>query len=211
MKLLMKVTNLAKLMADEVKAGEKAVHFGIRDAGIALKDAWRGQVTRAGMGNRLARTIRSEVYPKGRHSLNAASMVWTRAPVIINAHDTGPAIRPTRGLWLVIPTEAAGKRPGGQRPTPEDWERRTGLKLRFVLRRSGPSLLVADGARINKGGLAVMSRAKVRKKDGIQRGAVTAVIFILVPQTRLRKRLDLERAARAALNALPEAIARRWE
>ena len=41
MKLRAEITNIARLMADEVKAGEKAVHFGIRDAGIALKAAWR--------------------------------------------------------------------------------------------------------------------------------------------------------------------------
>lgn len=37
-----------------------------------------------------------------------------------------------------------------------------------------------------------MSRAKVRK-DGVQRDAVTAGIFWLVPQVTLRKRLDLIR------------------
>ena len=47
MKLRAEIADIARLMADEVKAGEKAVHFGIRDAGIALKDAWRGQVTSA--------------------------------------------------------------------------------------------------------------------------------------------------------------------
>ena len=64
MKLRAEIADIARLMADEVKAGEKAVHFGIRDAGIALKAAWRGQVTSAGLGQRLARTIRSETWPK---------------------------------------------------------------------------------------------------------------------------------------------------
>ena len=43
MKLRAEITNIVRLMADEVKAGEKAVHFGIRDAGIALKAAWQGK------------------------------------------------------------------------------------------------------------------------------------------------------------------------
>ena len=83
MKLRAEITDIARLMADEVKAGEKAVHFGIRDAGAALKDAWRQQVVGAGLGQRLARTIRSETWPKHKNSLNAAAMVWTRAPVLV--------------------------------------------------------------------------------------------------------------------------------
>lgn len=204
MKLSASISDIAKLMADEVKTGEKAVHFAVRDAGIALKDAWRGQVIAAGLGPRLARTIRSEVYPKGRHSLNAASMVWTRAPVLIDAHDTGPLIRSQSGFWLAFPTEAAGKSRSGKRPTPGEWEARTGLRLQFIYRRGRPSLLVAE-ARMTKHGRAAVSRSKTG------RGLASIPIFIMVPQVILRKRLDLERPARAALNALPGAIVSQWE
>ena len=204
MKLRADITNIARLMADEVKAGEKAVHFGIRDAGIALKDAWRGQITSAGLGQRLARTIRSEIWPKGRHSMNAASMVWTRAPVIVNAHDTGSLIRSKDGFWLAIPTEAAGKSRSGKRLTPGEWEARTGLRLIFVYRRTGPSLLIAE-ARLTKHGRATASRSKTG------RGLASVPIFLLVPQVRLKKRLDLEKPANAALASLPGAIVSRWE
>ena len=204
MKLRAEIADIARLMADEVKAGEKAVHFGIRDAGIALKDAWRQQITGAGLGQRLARTIRAETWPKGRHSMNAASMVWTRAPVIVNAHDTGSLIRSKDGFWLAIPTEAAGKSRSGKRPTPGEWEARTGLRLIFVYRRTGPSLLIAE-ARLTKHGRAAVSRSKTG------RGLASVPIFLLVPQVRLKKRLDLERPSRAALNALPGAIVSRWE
>jgi hypothetical protein len=37
------------------------------------------------------------------------------------------------------------------------------------------------------------------------------VIFILVPQVRLRKRLDLDRDAMAAAAALPGAILAAWD
>lgn len=203
MKLRAEFTDLARLMANEVRAGEKAVHFGIRDAGVALKTVWRGQVTGAGLGQRLARTIRSETWPKHKHSMNAASMVWTRAPVIVNAHDTGPLIRSRDGFWLAIPTEAAGKSRTGKRPTPGEWERRTGMRLRFVYRKTGPSLLIAEG-RIAKGGRAVTSRSKTG------RSLTSIPIFLLAPQVKLRKRLDLEKPAQAALAALPAAIVRKW-
>ena len=146
MKLKLDITpDLAAMMAAEIKAGEKAVTAATREAGTSLKTDWRGQITGAGLGQRLARTIRSEQYPKGQPSLNAAALVWSKAPKIINAHDTGPLIRSRTGFWLAIPTEAAGKsrRGGGSRRGNGNADR--GLRLRFVYRRTGPSLLVAEG------------------------------------------------------------------
>lgn len=204
MKLSATVTDLVKLMEGEVKAGQKAVTSAVRDAGKDLQDEWRRQITSAGLGPRLARTIRSAVYPKGQNSLNAAAMVWSRAPVIVDAHNTGPLIRSSDGFWLAIPTEAAGKSRSGKRPTPGEWEARTGLRLIFIYRRTGPSLLIAE-ARLNKHGRAVVSRSKTG------RGLTSVPIFLMVPQVSLRKRLDLERPSRAALNALPGAIVSRWD
>ena len=71
------------------------------------------------------------------------------------------------------------------------------MRLRFVYRRGRPSLLVADDARVNARGLAAAKRGR-RRRDGMLTGAETVVIFILVPQVRLRKRLDLDRDAAAA-------------
>lgn len=204
MKLSATVTDIAKLMQGEIEAGQKAVTSAVRDAGKDLQDDWRRQIISAGLGPRLARTIRSEVYPKGRNSLNAASMVWSRAPVIVDAHATGPLIRAQGGLWLAIPTDAAGKGRGGKRITPREWEAKTGLQLRFIPRRTGPSLLIAE-ARLNKHGRAVVSRSKTG------RGLTSVPIFLTVRQVSLRKRIDLDRSARAALNALPGAIVSRWD
>ena len=106
MKLKLDITpDLATMMAAEIKAGEKAVTAATREAGTSLKTAWRSQITGAGLGQRLARTIRSEQYPKGQPSLNAAALVWSKAPDIVSAHDTGPLIRSRNGFWLTIPTQ----------------------------------------------------------------------------------------------------------
>ena len=123
--------------------------------------------------------------------------------MILEAHNTGPLIRSADGFWLAIPTPAAGKSLRGGRITPGEWEQRTGLRLRFIYRRSRPSLLIAE-ARLSKRGRAVRSRSKTG------RGLTSVPIFLLVPQVRLRKRLDLERPAEAALAALPAAITRHW-
>ena len=110
MKLNVTITpNLATLMAAEIKAGEQAVTAAMRAAGTQLKSDWRGQITQAGLGRRLGNSIRSQTYPKVGESIDAAALVWSKAPVIIGAHDTGPLIRSKDGFWLAIPTEAAGK------------------------------------------------------------------------------------------------------
>ena len=100
--------DIVAMMAAEVAAGERAVTAAMREAGTGLKDAWRAQITGAGLGLRLARTIRSEQFPKGKPSLSAAALVWSKAPVIIGAHDTGPLIRSKDGFWLAIPLPATG-------------------------------------------------------------------------------------------------------
>ncbi len=204
MKLKLEITpNLVAMMAKEAVAGERAVTAAIRQAGTGLKSAWRGQITGAGLGTRLANSIRLASFPKSGESLNAATLVWSNAPVIVGAHDTGPLIRSKSGFWLAIPTPAAGKSTRGGRITPGEWERRTGLRLRFVYRRRGPSLLVAEG-RLNSKGRAVASRSK----SG--RGVVTAPIFLLVPQVKLRKRLDLARDAERAQTKVPGLIVAKW-
>ncbi len=50
-------------------------------------------------------------------------LVWSNAPVIVGAHDTGPLIRSKNGFWLAIPTQAAGKSTRGCRAC---WWRKVG-------------------------------------------------------------------------------------
>lgn len=183
--------------------GEKAVTAAMREAGASLKSAWRGQITGAALGTRLGNSTRLATYPKGGESLNAAALVWSNAPAIISAHDTGPLIRSKDGFWLAIPTPAAGKSIKGGRITPGEWERRTGLRLRFIYRRRRPSLLVAEG-RLNSKGRAVASRSKTG------RGIASVPIFLLVPQVKLRKRLDLARDAERAVDGVPGLIVASW-
>ncbi|CUH61560.1 DUF6441 family protein [Thalassobacter stenotrophicus] len=190
-------------MQAEILAGEKAVTRAMRQAGSDLKQNWRGQITQAGLGRRLANSIRSQIYPKSGESLKAAALVWSNAPQIIGAHDTGPLIRSKDGFWLAIPTPAAGKGTRGKALTPGEWERRRGLRLRFVYRRGGPSLLVADG-RLNSRGVGVASRSKTG------RGRSTVPIFMLVPQLKLAKRLNLARDAKRAEAAVPGLIVANW-
>jgi hypothetical protein len=203
--------DLSAVLEAEIAAAEKAVTVGVTRTGEALKAAWRAQVTGAGLGRRLANAIRANRYPRSGESITAASLVFSRAAEITDAFDRGLLIRSKHGRWLAIPTVEAGTRGVGRaRITPGGWERRTGMRLRFVFRPGRPSLLVADDARVNVRGLAAAKRGR-RRRDGMLTGAETVVIFILVPQVRLRKRLDLTRDASAAAAALPSAILAAWD
>jgi hypothetical protein len=195
--------DIIAMIQAEIAAGEKAVSGAMREAGTSLKSAWRGQITGAGLGTRLGNSIRLASFPRSGDSLNAAALVWSNAPVIIGAHDTGPLIRSKNGFWLAIPTAAAGKSSKGGRITPGEWERRTGLRLVFIYRRRRPSLLVAEG-RLNSTGRAVASRSKTG------RGVATVPIFLLVPQVELRKRLDLARDAQRVVDGVPGRIVSGW-
>lgn len=203
------IDDLVEEMRKETEAGERAVQRAITAAGKGLQADWRKQIEASGLGTRLARTIRTEAYPKGRNSMGAAALVWTRAPSIIEAFDQGAMIRSKNGFYLAIPTEAAGARGmGNKRITPGGWEQRTGMRLRFVYRPRA-SLLVADDARLSTRGLATMNRRRVRK-DGTRMGSMTIPIFVLVPQVRLAKRIDLARDAQRWVGRLPEMINSNW-
>ena len=62
---------IATAMRSEILAGEKAVTAAIKAASTDLKDKWRTQIRRAGLGTRLANTIRAQTYPKVGESLEA--------------------------------------------------------------------------------------------------------------------------------------------
>lgn len=191
--------NLPEWAKRNIDLWARAVTQGVAETAKAVQTNWRAQVGSV-LGKRLAGTIRQQVYPKGQPSPNAAALVWSKAPEIVGAHERGALIKSQDGFYLAIPTPAAGRGSRGARLTPGEWEARRGIRLRFVYRPNGPSLLVADGARVNARGLGVASRSKTG------RGAATVPIFILVPQVRLKKRLDLQSAGREAGLSLPSRI-----
>ncbi|MCA3793298.1 MAG: hypothetical protein IOC66_13510 [Burkholderia sp.] len=203
--------SMAAWSLTEVRAGERAVQRGIAQSTVSLKGLLRGQITGAQLGGRLAGSIRSEVYPKGKPSMNAAGLVFSKAPKIIDAFDKGPLIRAESGLWLAIPLPNIGKGPRGRKLTPGEWEKRTGRQLRFVYRRGRTALLVDEGKkapgnvfvrRRTRGGTRLMEPRTFKNR--------IVPIFTLVPQVKLRKRLDIARAATQATQNLAAAIVSNW-
>jgi hypothetical protein len=195
-------------MQSELRDIERAVTSGTREAGRGLKAELRRQVASAGLGQRLANSWRDKHYPNQK--LDAASLIYTKAPQIIRAFDEAAVIRSTRGHFLAVPTgNAPRKGTDGKRISPSTFPEHRFGPLRFVPRASGPSLLVVDGLRASysrkTGQLRGFRRATDRARRSGQ-GLTTIVMFLLVPQVKLRKRLDVARAAEHWSAQLPALI-----
>jgi hypothetical protein len=76
-------------MQAELRDIERAVTTGTREAGRELKAELRRQVASAGLGQRLANSWHDRHYPNRR--LDAASLVYTKAPQIVRAFRRGRA------------------------------------------------------------------------------------------------------------------------
>jgi len=202
--------DLERHMKAEVKVAGSAVVAGTRRATDGLKHEMRTQVTGAGLGRRLANSWRGRVYENKK--LDAAGRVWTKAPMIMRAFDEGVTIKSKNGLWLAIPTPAAPRRGmGGQRISPSTFPEHRFGRLRFVYRGGRkPSLLVVDGLRARGGKRGGFSKAG-KRAQATGRGLTTVVMFIMVPQVRLRKRLDFTGAGRHWQQRLPQLIANAWQ
>jgi hypothetical protein len=192
----------------ELRDIERAVATGTRDAGRGLRTELRRQVASAGLGPRLANSWRDKHYPNRK--LDAASLVYTKAPQIIRAFDEGAVVRSQHGRFLAIPTENAPRKgTDGRRIKPSTFPEHRFGPLQFVPRSSGPSLLVVDGLRASysrqTGQLRGFRRATDRARRSGQ-GLTTVVMFLLVPQVKLRKRLDVARAAERWSAQLPALI-----
>ncbi len=199
--------DLKKIMESEVKAAEQAVSGGLREGTDSLKNELRGQVTGAGLGERLAKSWRGELYPRSGRSLNAAGFVYTKAPEIIETFAHGATIRSKSGRFLAIPTKYVIRREN-KKVTPADFEE-AGIQLRYIppqgARKVG--LLVVDDFRITSKGKARAASDRMRKTG---RNLATVVMFILIPQATIKKRFDIDSVAQKWLDRLPQLVLGHW-
>jgi hypothetical protein len=131
------VRSLRADMQAELREVERAVATGTREAGRGLRTELRRQVASAGLGQRLANRWRDKHYPNQK--LDAASLVYSRAPQIIRAFDEGRVIRSRRGRFLAIPTDNAPRKgTDGKRISPSTFPEHRFGPLRFVPRAVRP-------------------------------------------------------------------------
>lgn len=208
MRLVTKIQGDLRLdMETEIRVGKMAALGAVTGVGGAIKADWRGQIAAAGLGRRLGNTVRSEVYPKGTGSLNAAALIWSKAKKIVGAFETGVEIRAKNARFLAIPLPAAGRSIRNGRISPSEWERRRGRRLQYIERKNGGALLVDVGEALRgpstfgRGGVARSSRKLAR---------APVPIFALVPRVKLQKRLGLYSSADRLAQSMGARLVAGW-
>lgn len=191
----------------------RAVTAGVAAATEGLKLQLRQQVGQAGLGERLGRAIGSALYPRaGRASLRAAGLVFPRgagAEKIFRAFNEGSVIRASGAGWLAIPTENVPPLGRSAKVSPRAVEAFFGRPLRYVppLAAGGrAALLVMDGVVRSRRGRSSRRATPGRVRQG--RTVQPLVMFILVPEARMGKRLDFEALAGLWADRIPSLIER---
>ena len=210
----------------------------VREATTLFRDDVRQETRQAFIGrkdfrNRLPMAWRMRAYPEAGASLDPAGWVYVRGPrpgsgsnatsaaTLIDAFQRGVTIGARRGGWLAVPTDAAGQRAPTlgaakvgrfsqtERITPAGFERRSGMKLRFVPASPGKALLVVDSAKRDRLQRAV-PYGKGRGSKLYGPAGHTIVVFTLLRQVRLPKRLDFTKAEKAADLRWNSLLSKNW-
>jgi len=194
-----KLPDLAAVEEQALDRARRDITGAMREATEHLKNMLRDQVEEAGMGARIARTWRFEVYPKGRAALNPAGEVWSKAPKIIDAFARGATIRPVNGgKYLWIPTKNVPKKGRNRRMTPEEVESSFNIDFEYVPgRKRGTILAFIIAVQAASGrGFRAASAGRLRGRKGLApRKAKPVLMFVLVKDVKEPKLFDLDAAA----------------
>jgi hypothetical protein len=158
---------------------------------VIAKLTFRDDVRNGGLGDRLANTWQAIRYPKSGASASPAVFVYSKAPQIIYSFTAGVTITHHDGLWLAIPTENTpnvGKARGRRTASPQEVEVIFNQDL-IILPGRGRQLLAFVDAVRGKNGKS-FRRATSAHTGQQSRKAELVLMFVLVPQVTLRKRLN---------------------
>jgi hypothetical protein len=153
------------------------------------KLAYRG-VVRPVLGDRVANTVRVEIYPKSAsvRTHKPAVLVYSKAPKILYAHSAGVTIASHEGIFLAIPTENVPPR-RGRHATPGEVRAIYGVDQFTLVPGKGGTLLgfvPAMHARSGRG----FRRASSIRTGRQSRQAKLVLMFIFVRQITLRPQLN---------------------
>lgn len=175
--------NLRAILRDEERAIARAATRSVRAAAGQARRMLRGQI-RKSFGRERRRlsgaafedTVRYRSKPRRGQALDATATVYSRARYrrrrgevdLLAVYDEGVSIRAGKGRWLAVPTEIAplrSGRGGARRASPSEIR----IPLQFLQIDPQRALLVTKGRR-------------------------RRVLYVLVREVNLGKRLDVQRA-----------------
>lgn len=194
--------DLSTYAGRKLDAAKRGATLAARRIAARAKLRLREDVRRAGLGDRVANTWQDKVYP-GHLSLRPAGFVWSKAPAIIEGHS-GATIRQRAGLWLAIPTEHTPRR-GRRKATPVEVEIIFNQDLIVRPGRGRQLLAFVDAVRGKSG--KTWRRATNARTGRQSRKAELVLMFVLVPQVTLRKRLNWQRIGEEVGEQWPAVLA----
>lgn len=191
--------NLQAILRDEERAIARAATRSVRAAAGQARRMLRGQIRR-NFGERDGRlsgaafedTVRYRSKPRRGQALDAETRVYSRARYkrrggevdLLALYDQGVTIRARSGRWLAVPTADAPLR-NGRGGTARASPREAGIALQFVRIDQNRALLVTKG-----------------------RGRHRRVLYVLLREVKLDKRLDVQRAFTSGERRLSSEFAR---
>ena len=222
--------NLRDVLRAEARAMAPPLRRALKAAGDQLKRDLRAQAEAADLG-RLGKSWAHRHY-RGRYNpFDMVSIVFPRGRGVraaIAAFDEGATVRPVNAKYLWIPTQwnrKSGRRGGRVLYKPGQ------LRNAFAARAQNGNLIVF--ARVSKAEVKtkqgrirqkafvnstlkgktqakLLGSGRVRRTEAILEYGVVPM-FVLVPEVKLKKRLDLDAVIEPVLNALPAMIVKEME
>ncbi|MDG4903217.1 DUF6441 family protein [Mesorhizobium sp. WSM4962] len=168
----------------------------ITEAADIVKAEGRADIAAAGFSRRWQNTLRANIYPKGRTSIDAAALIYHKIQYA-GVFEKGAVIGGKPTLWLPLPT--APKRAGRSKMTPALYVRTVGPLV--SIERPGKPPLLAGRIATNRRGQ--INKGKVTL-SALRRGAAGAPstlvpLFIGVDRVSIRDRFSIaEITGRAA-------------
>ncbi len=181
---------------------------GMKAAATALKEDYRDQIEKAGLGKRLGRTWQAKTYPQSGQSLDPAGYVYSKAPLIMDSMIAPRNIVPTGGRkYLAIPT-ANVPRKGRGLMSPEEVENAYNQDLVIRPAKNGRNLLgfVNVIPARNKKGFRRASKSRLASGRPVK----LVLMFVFVPLVRTKQRLQFEATAEKWAAQVPDLIAQDW-
>lgn len=221
--------NMARILDGEVTAMSNALRGAVDRSSLALQEDLRAQVAGAGLGARLANAWRREAYPRGgRRTLRPAALVYSKATALHEAFDQAPVILPRRGSFLLIPSAEAerlgattsevsrkgGGIPGGAKrriSSLEEAASKLGVPIVSAIPPRGAPQRGGGGGGERRGFILLVptkrNRSNLAALFFASRDARPVLLFTLVRQTRVPKRLNIAAAAAKAEAAFAANVA----
>lgn len=217
--------NLGGFLEGERTEMASRITDAVNRASMGLRDELRQQVRqnfrRAGRrqragGQNFEKTVRARIYPEGKKSMGAAGLVYFTAKFMAT-HIEGGTIRAQGGRWMLIPLPEAERRgydmAAGERSSFGRFSKGSkagNAQVSMAVHDFGPlAFIKLDGGKAMLAGNPARQGARGQKTHrGSSLGGTPLVpLFLLVPQIRLKPRIDLDGAARRHLDRLYRDIA----